>query len=123
MAKISHNDEMPDNFTPLPSSLSPTGPLRVGKGAVDVNAVLIIVAILITLILAGLMWFLIYQKQLEESKADSLTNSQTQVIRDVVPGDNEQPSTVATPPAMISPTSTPSATLTPQASPSAIITQ
>lgn len=107
---------MSDNFTPLPKSVAH------GKGAVDVNVVLIIIAILITLILAGLMWFLINQKQLEEKRSLVPTNLAPRTT-ELVPGDTEQITPEASATAELSPTATPAATLAPQASPSAIITQ
>lgn len=107
---------MSDNFTPLPKSVVH------GKGAVDVNAVLIIVAILITLLLAGLMWFLINQKQLEEKQSALPTNS-VPTTSEMVPGDEERITPASSATATLSPTATTAATLAPQASPSAIITQ
>ncbi len=113
---IRHNRGMPDNFTPLPSSVAH------GKGAVDVNSVLIIVAVSITILLGGLMWFLIVQKQTEENQA-AMPTSTTPVTTEVVPGDEERITPTASNAAMLLPTATPSATLEPQASPSAIITR
>ena len=54
---------MSTNYTPF--STSKNG----AKGAPDTNSVLIVIALVITILLGALMWFLIVQKQQEEKNA------------------------------------------------------
>lgn len=105
---------MSANFTPLPT------PTAQGKGAVNVNTVLIIIALVITVLLGALMWFLVVQKQQEENKANIPTKTApNKTVEATVEQSDVADQQSVTPTS--SPSVAPSTKPTPLASPSAVI--
>ena len=106
---------MSTNYTPLSHSKNGS------KGAPDTNSVLIVIALIITVLLGALMWFLIVQKQQEEKNARIKFEQQTKLK--IAKQEEIDKLPVATPSANTSITPIKAKVgVTPVASPSAVIT-
>ncbi len=113
---------MQQNYTPLPVSPGPQ------KKGLDVNIILMIIALAITIVLAVLLWFMIEQKRQEELDLKNSLQETRQDSTQNVDIEETTPTPVASEAAELeaTPTATPSAvvtiaptTVTPVASPSA----